>query len=246
MHHTRKNRSLKKKTKALKKSRSKRSLKNQSKALKKKSNKSRKVNKRRIRGGDGKYGFEEMTKVIQGRLNDYNQTIENADSTNAKNIIVGITNTYLNNDKHDDGCTGQLSFSSIKRQAYKECHAGKYTIYKDRADLGQYILYSWSNDWILNPTENTTKTNLEKLIQTWLTLAKKKDPDTAAAAEDAEDAKKAAAEAKKAEEAAAEEAAAEAQRIEYKRIIDMGENPFFYQIPREEVEVEVDYTDEQP
>ena len=248
MHHTRKNRSLKKKTKALKKSRSKRSLKNQSKALKKKSNKSRKVNKRRIRGGDGESEFKAMTEVIQGSLDDYKNTIENAGSKVAKDRIVGITKAYLNNDKHDVGCTGKRSLFSKTRQAYQECHADKYTIYNARAELGQQILASWSKNWDLNltETENTTKTNLKNLIQIWLTLAKKKDPEAAAEdAKKAKEAEEAEEEAEKAKNAAEEAAAEEARRIEYQRIIDMGEKQFFRKIPQKEVEEEeeVDYTD---
>ena len=237
MHHTRKNRSLKKKTKALKKSRSKRSLKKKSNKTKKSPTKTRKVNKRRIRGGDGEYGFKAMTEVIQGRLDDYKNTIENADSKVAKDRIVEITKAYLNNDKHDVGCTGKRSLFSKTRQAYQECHADKYTIYNARAELGQQILALWSKNWGLNQTENTTKTNLKNLIQIWLTLAETKDPKAAAnAAEEAKKAKNAAEEAEKAKNAAAEAAAEEARRIEYQRIIDMGEKQFFREMPQPEVD----------
>ena len=246
MHHTRKNRSLKKKTKALKKSRSKRSLKKKSNKTKKSPTKTRKVNKRRIRGGDGKKTtFEITTNNIRKGLNDYKNDIENAGSKVAKDRIVGITKAYLNNDKHDVGCTGKRSLFSKTRQAYQECHADKYTIYNARAELGQQILASWSKNWGLNQTENTTKTNLKNLIQIWLTLAKKKDPEAAAEdAKKAKEAEEAEEEAEKAKNAAEEAAAEEARRIEYQRIIDMGEKQFFRKIPQKEVEEEEeeDYT----
>ena len=246
MHHTRKNRNLKKKSKALKKSRSKRSLKKKSNKTKKSPTKTRKVNKRRIRGGDGKKTtFEITTNNIRKGLNDYKNDIENAGSKVAKDRIVGITKAYLNNDKHDVGCTGKRSLFSKTRQAYQECHADKYTIYNARAELGQQILASWSKNWGLNQTENTTKTNLKNLIQIWLTLAKKKDPEAAAEdAKKAKEAEEAEEEAEKAKNAAEEAAAEEARRIEYQRIIDMGEKQFFRKIPQKEVEEEeeVDYT----
>jgi len=238
MHHTRKNRNLKKKSKALKKSRSKRSLKKRSNKTKKSPTKTRKVNKRRIRGGDGKKTtFEITTNNIRKGLNDYKNDIENAGSKVAKDRIVGITKAYLNNDKHDVGCTGKRSLFSKTRQAYQECHADKYTIYNARAELGQQILALWSKNWGLNQTENTTKTNLKNLIQIWLTLAETKDPKAAAnAAEEAKKAKNAAEEAEKAKNAAAEAAAEEARRIEYQRIIDMGEKQFFREMPQPEVD----------
>jgi len=76
-------------------------------------------------------------------------------------------------------------------------------------------------------------------------LQKKKDPEAAAEdAKKAKEAEEAEEEAEKAKNAAEEAAAEEARRIEYQRIIDMGEKQFFRKIPQKEVEEEeeVDYT----
>ena len=89
MHHTRKNRSLKKKTKALKKSRSKRSLKKKSNKSSRKSKKSRRVNKRRIVGGLLPFGSP-----TEGAEIDKGNTFQNL--TNSMKNQISTINTSLN------------------------------------------------------------------------------------------------------------------------------------------------------
>ena len=87
MHHTRKNRSLKKKTKALKKSRSKRSLKKKSNKSSRKSKKSRRVNKRRIVGGLLPFGSP-----TEGAEIDKGNTFQNL--TKIENIGMNILKNF--------------------------------------------------------------------------------------------------------------------------------------------------------
>ncbi len=148
MHHTRKNRSLKKNPKGLKKKSNKSS---------RKSKKSRRVNKRKIRGGLG-LGILNKTKVPTDRFEDITEKIKNEESISQK------VKMYINEKDYIDAC------GSILGEGERDCESNKFVGYGRRAKLAITLMESRNYD---NEVHDDDKKALKGQYNEWLTLYNK-------------------------------------------------------------------------
>jgi hypothetical protein len=142
MHHTRKNRSLKKKPKGLKKKSNKSS---------RKSKKSRRVNKRKIRGG---LLFE--TKLSQ---DDFRKITENIEDSNES--ISEKVKMYIAAKERITACGGSL------KSGYNNCESDKYLGYGHRAKLATILKESHNYD---NEVTDADKEALKRRYNEWFAL----------------------------------------------------------------------------
>lgn len=131
MHHTRKNRNLKKKSKALKKKSNKSS---------RKSNKSRKVHKRRIRGGFGGISVTDFVQITE-------------DISNSKDLLSKRIDEYIAATKHVDLSCKTDTACNLNKVSYYGNRAllgkslQKDPDYKDVSDEQQKALELQTNEW---------------------------------------------------------------------------------------------------
>ncbi len=141
MHHTRKNRSLKKNPKGLKK---------KSNKSNRKSKKSRRVNKRKIGGGL----FE--TKLSQDGFNEITENIKNSEESISQKVKM-----YIAAKEHITACGGSL------KQGYKNCESDKSVGYGRRAELATILKKSHNYD---NEVTDADKEALKGQYNEWFAL----------------------------------------------------------------------------
>ena len=147
MHHTRKNRSLKKKSKALKK---------KSNKSNRKSKKSRRVNKRKIRGG-GKLSEMDFMKITNDITNNLDSEGNQFENINAK------INAFIDATQHIEACNSMFS-SKIN----VNCDKNKFTYYTKRALLGTKLQEE------LGDVKRNIRVQLITKTEEWDKLAKEK------------------------------------------------------------------------
>ena len=137
MHHTRKNRSLKKKPNGLKKKSNKSS---------RKSKKSRRVNKRKIRGGLWSSTvsvdkFNEKTAYIRDIQNNYINKLEKdygSESNPAPIYMLRMRMVdFIKEYHHIEACTGYMSNN---KDQVDQCKNAKNSSYQQRHELGKQLL----------------------------------------------------------------------------------------------------------